>query len=448
MSDLLTIGTSGIRAYSRALSTVSDNIANVGTAGYSRRTVQMQEARASGDLVLYRNNIRPGGVGVVGVVRAVDEWLVQDSRLASSDAGRYAARTQWMEVTEAALDDGADGVGVNMTAIFNAADRLSANPSDATLRSGFLQAVDNTATAFRRAASSLANSANGVAASAQTATTSVNSDLVALQRVNEGLLRSRDGSTNQATLLDERDRLIDNISSQMGVTASFDAHGVASLRSSGPGGEVLLDGSNLATLSVTTAPSGQISYGIAIGSGPSAAFTPLTGTLAGLSDASANVATRRTELDTLANDFATSMNTQHQAGLDANGNPGVALFTIGAGAATLAAVSLGGSQVAAADGSSVNGNILSFAGLRGAGGSEANWAAMVAAQAQTTSAARAQDAAATTRLNNAYDARSEVSAIDLDQEAAELIRYQQAYDAAAKTIQVARETMQTIMNIF
>ncbi|WP_411290775.1 flagellar basal body protein [Sphingorhabdus sp.] len=61
MSDLLAIGASGIKAYSRALSVVGDNIANAQTDGYVRRTVRLEEAPAAGDLVLSRNSLRPGG---------------------------------------------------------------------------------------------------------------------------------------------------------------------------------------------------------------------------------------------------------------------------------------------------------------------------------------------------------------------------------------------------
>ena len=62
MSDLLAIGASGIKAYSRALSVVGDNIANAQTEGYVRRDVRLAEAPAAGDIVLSRNSIRPGGV--------------------------------------------------------------------------------------------------------------------------------------------------------------------------------------------------------------------------------------------------------------------------------------------------------------------------------------------------------------------------------------------------
>ena len=45
MSDMLAIGASGLRAYQVALNTVSENIANAGTAGYSRRTTNVARSR-------------------------------------------------------------------------------------------------------------------------------------------------------------------------------------------------------------------------------------------------------------------------------------------------------------------------------------------------------------------------------------------------------------------
>ncbi|MGB3319912.1 MAG: flagellar basal body rod C-terminal domain-containing protein, partial [Sphingopyxis granuli] len=50
------------------------------------------------------------------------------------------------------------------------------------------------------------------------------------------------------------------------------------------------------------------------------------------------------------------------------------------------------------------------------------------------------------RRDAAAAARGAVSEIDLDREAADLLRFQQAYSAAARTIQVARETIQTLLS--
>lgn len=442
MSDLLAIGASGIKAYRQALSTVGDNIANAQTPGYVRRSVRMEEATAAGDIVLSRNSIRPGGVLAAGVTRAVDQWLVDDAQIASGDAARSSARLDWITATESSLDDGADGIGASLTAIFNTADQLTADPASATLRSQFLQAVDSSATAFRRTAGALSSAASRVASEAQGAVQQINTDLAALARVSDGLRRARAGSTNEATLLDERDRLVGSISAATNVTVSFGAKGVASLL--GPGGDVLLDGSTTAQVAVTVAANGTLAFSI-VGGGPIVASS---GTLAGLSEAATHIAQQRSALDTLAAQFATNLNAAHQSGFDSNGHTGAALINSNGGAATIAAIALTSAEVAAADGASSNGNMLGMSNLRGSAGVEAGWAALVAAQSQTAAAARAQEAAASTRRDGAFAARDAVGAVDLDREAAELLRFQQAYEAAARTIQVARETMQTMLNIF
>jgi flagellar hook-associated protein 1 len=78
---------------------------------------------------------------------------------------------------------------------------------------------------------------------------------------------------------------------------------------------------------------------------------------------------------------------------------------------------------------------------------ENGWASQVATLGVLNQQARAEDAAATSLYEQAQAARDQVSGVDLDREAAELIRLQQAYDATARILQVARETIQSIINI-
>ncbi len=445
MTDLMNIGASGLRAYSKALSTVGDNIANAQTPGYARRTVQLREAPAAGDIVLSRNSIRPGGVEISGLSRSVDSWLVDDARISSGDAGQASTRLRWIEAAERAVSDDGSGIGKRLTAIFTTADELASNPASDTLRRQFLLAVDDAAAAFRQTAGALDNQASALGAAAQGEVGQLNTDLTALERVNAGLRRSRAGSSNEATLLDERDRLIDSISTRLPVTASFDARGAATLRVAGSG-DPLVENGVVSSIAMTLAADGRV--GFALTSPLAASLSPASGSLAGLTDGANHIADLRGELDGLAARVAGDINAAHAAGFDANGNPGTALFAFGGGAASLVAVSLDPAQIAAADGASANGNMLGLSALRGPSGVEAAWTAIANAQAQNTASARAQDAAANTRHDGAAAAREAISEVDLDREAADLLRFQQAYEAAARTIQVARETMQSVLNIF
>lgn len=439
MSDLLGIGYSGLKAYSRALSTVGDNIANAQTPGYARRRLEMMEPVSGSDSIFYRGNINPAGVEIRGVSRSVDAWLIEDSRLSSGDSERAATKLGWLGKVEGALSDDSNGIKTGLTRLFTTADQLTADPGNRTLRSQFLQAVDEVASGFRTAAGQLDRMSEGIGGAAGSTVDQFNANLQALEQINIGLRKARPGSTNQASLMDERDRLLDKLSLQAGVSATFENNGSVTLRASGSG-DLLVGGGVVNPIAVTAAADGRLSY--SIGGSP---LTITTGSLAGLSEAANHVADQRSELDALATSFAAQLNAAHQAGTDANGNPGTPLFT-GTSAATLTAAALTPEQVAAADASGSNGNMLALGAMRGATDPEARWSGHLANQAQSTASARAQAAAAETRADAAAAARDGVSEVDLDREAADLLRFQQAYQAAARTIQVARETMQTLLN--
>jgi len=439
VSDLLGIGYSGLKAYSRALSTVGDNIANAQTPGYARRRLEMMEPVSGSDSVFYRGNVNPAGVEIRGVSRSVDAWLIADSRLSSGDSERAATKLGWLGKVEGALSDESNGIKTGLTRLFTTADQLTADPGNRTLRSQFLQAVDEVASGFRTAAGQLDRMSEGIGGAATSTVDQFNANLQALEQINIGLRKARPGSTNEASLLDERDRLLDKLSSQAGVSATFENNGSVTLRASGSG-DLLVGGGVVNPIAVTAAADGRLSY--SIGGSP---LTITTGSLAGLSEAANHVADQRSELDALAVSFAAQLNAAHQAGTDANGNPGAPLFT-GTSAATLTAAALTPEQVAAADASGSNGNMLALGAMRGAADPEARWSGHLAGQAQATASARAQAAAAETRADAAAAARDGVSEVDLDREAADLLRFQQAYQAAARTIQVARETMQTLLN--
>jgi flagellar hook-associated protein 1 FlgK len=172
------------------------------------------------------------------------------------------------------------------------------------------------------------------------------------------------------------------------------------------------------------------------------------GRLAGLVDVAASTADKRTELEGIAAQFLTELNAWNAQGRTQAGAAGGPLLAMTAGAMSLAVATSDPAAIAAAsaDGAE-NGNLLTLSALRGPDGTEARWAALVAAQAQSLNSARSEAAAAATRREGSFSARDEISGIDLDREAAELLRYQRAYDGSAKIIQVARDTIQTILDI-
>ncbi|HZG33946.1 MAG TPA: flagellar basal body protein, partial [Sphingopyxis sp.] len=129
MSDLLSIGYSGLRAYSRAMSTVGDNIANAQTVGYARRTLALREMASGTESALVGRNVSGGGVTIGGLDRSVDKWLIDDARVSAGDADRAATRLSWMTRVEGALSDDSNGISTNLTKLFTTADQLTADPN-------------------------------------------------------------------------------------------------------------------------------------------------------------------------------------------------------------------------------------------------------------------------------------------------------------------------------
>jgi flagellar hook-associated protein 1 FlgK len=103
-------------------------------------------------------------------------------------------------------------------------------------------------------------------------------------------------------------------------------------------------------------------------------------------------------------------------------------------------------------GSGDNRNALAIAALQTepllAGGTASfqdSYAILVADAAVQTRQARAAADTEGTLLDQAVSARDGIQGVNLDEEAADLIRFQQAYQAAARVVQVADEVFQTLL---
>ena len=85
-------------------------------------------------------------------------------------------------------------------------------------------------------------------------------------------------------------------------------------------------------------------------------------------------------------------------------------------------------------------------GVRNSSKVEDRWSSLVSANAQMLASAKAESAASAKWRDTSLAALDEVTGVDLDTEAAEMLRYQQAYSASARIIQVARESIQALFD--
>jgi flagellar hook-associated protein 1 FlgK len=440
-SDLFQIGASGTKAYRATMGAISENIANANTVGYSRRSVTTREsALSSSSMVLYKGQVAFGGVEVQSVNRANDPYLDAAARMTGQALASANQRLQFQTDIETALNDDTLGVGQQLSGLYGAVTQLAANPTDPSLRTNVLFGIEQVVTAFNQSAHDLEGVQTAITSNAQAGVSGLNSALEELGRINANLLRAQSGTANQAQLLDSRDQALSQITSKLDVSIAFGANGTAQISYNGT---QVVQGKDVTTFDVTAATDGTLSLSL----GGAATTAPATGSLGGLFQSATVASQRLASLDTLAAQFTTDINTWHSQGLT-NANAAGGQLVSGTTAASLTKVITNIADLAtkSSDGT-LNGNLNNISSIRGTGGVEAGWTALVAANANMLAGTKAEQTAAETRDTQARQARENVSGVDLDMEAADLLRIQQAYSGCAKIIQVARETFDAIMQI-
>ncbi|MES2986748.1 MAG: flagellar hook-associated protein FlgK [Pseudomonadota bacterium] len=444
MSDMLSIGLSGVRAYQTALTTTSENIANAGTAGYARRTASVHEVVATSSMS--SGSTSGLGVTVSGVARQADDYRSSEVRNASSDLARTETGATWLERIETALSG--NKLADRLTTFFNSSKSVAADPASLAPRAAMLEAASSVASAFAATGNALDGAAAALDASAEGAVTQLNSVTAALAKVNSGLGRAQPGTSGQAALLDERDRLLETMSAITDVSVTLDVAGRATVRAGGSNGPTLVQGDQAGFVTYVR-NEGAVSLAVHR-AGQTSAVTPNAGALAGIVEGAQRIADAKENIEAKAKAFAEGVNEVQGSGDDLNGDSGEPMFAIGDPSTKLTLVLTDPRGIAAAasgGGTRNNGNLAGLDSLRTTGKFEEGINGLTTANAAALSARRGVAQAQSAMRDAAVSARDAVSGVNVDEEAVDLLRFQQAYQASSRVIQIARETLNSILEI-
>ncbi len=442
-SSLFSIGLSGLRASRAALDLTAQNISNAGTEGYVRRSLNTSEVASVGSWVI-PGDLTLSGVRIDGVTRNADMFRQAEVRRTSSDSARASEELSGFENIESALEQ--SGVYTAMTAFEASLQHLSTNPVDPALRAGALEDARAVARNFNLAASSLDTARDGLAFMAQAGTDQVNTYAAELARVNLQLTRASAGSSDQTMLLDRRDSLLQQISSQIGIHTAVNSDQSVTVRLGDGSGPVLVSSGTTQPLAMTTAADGTIGFTLA-----GSAVSVSTGALAGQAQGLIAVRDRKADLDSIADALIATANTAQANGVALDGTAGQPLFSeTGAAGITLALASGAGWATAPAGAAANSRDPANLTALR-----NALDAAKITGQldgllftASSATAARRTTADALDSIASAARlALAEQAGVSLDDEAANLVRFQQAFQASGKVIQVASDLFDTLLAI-
>ncbi|ENU4176405.1 flagellar hook-associated protein FlgK [Enterobacter hormaechei] len=331
MSSLINSAMSGLSAAQSALNTVSNNISSYNVAGYTRQTTILGASNST----LTGGGWVGNGVYVSGVQREYDAFITNQLRAAQNQSSGLTTRYQQMSKIDDVLSDTTNSLSANLQDFFKSLQTLVSNAEDPAARQTVLGKADGLVNQFKTNDQYLRDQDAQVNTAISTSVDQINNYAKQIANLNDQISRltgvGAGASPNE--LLDQRDQLVSELNKIVGVDVTVQDSGTYNI--SIANGYTLVQGSNASQLAAVKSSADParttIAYvDAAAGNVEISEKQITTGSLGGLlTFRSQDLDQARNTLNQMALAFADAMNTQHQAGFDANGDAGGKLFDFG-----------------------------------------------------------------------------------------------------------------------
>ena len=326
MPGLFDVGKTALQSYRQALAVTGQNIANINTDGYKRRDANLEEISGSQGGITSVATQAGLGVRVEEIRRAFDSYIVDRTRSANANFESNDALLNKLSELEDILLPQDSNLGIFLGRFFNSLQEIATAPGDIAPRIVAIETGKGLADSFRQTSTVAADLKEGTLRQATQDINSVNVLAGELVKINASLMSSgRSGASN--SMLDSRDRIIDEISKFVEVTTDLDSRGSATLRIGNSGnGPVYVANDKVSKLSVTETFDGM-QYLLSSGPKPSPTSQINNGSLKGYADAFTLIKKTIADVDEMAFVFTQQVNAQHKEGLDLNNQKGRDLFS-------------------------------------------------------------------------------------------------------------------------
>lgn len=276
LTAVLKTANSGLVASQVGLRAVSDNIANVNTAGYVRKTVDQQQLVVGG---------RGMGVEVSGVKRVTDQYLQLATLSAASEASRWDVVAQYMDNAQSLFGDpsGESFFFARLDEIWSSFAATANDPSSSLLRSQALSSVEDFLNEGARINSSIAELGRTVDTEITANVDRINDLLDQINKLNADISRAKLVDADASGSENIQSQLVDELSTLMNVQISARSDGGLIVRST-EGVMLAGEGAARLTYSRTDSTKGYITATTAAGSGVGKPITITGGALRGLMD--------------------------------------------------------------------------------------------------------------------------------------------------------------------
>ncbi|NOZ55979.1 MAG: flagellar hook-associated protein FlgK [Calditrichaeota bacterium] len=454
LSGILELSKQALMVQQAVSNVIGNNVANVNTPGYSRQTALLVPAPT------VRSLWGPIGTGVdlARVKRHRDAFLDQQYRQSTAKQSRWQAMSKTLAQVETIFNEPGDtGLQATMDAFWNAWSELANDPENETARVVVREKAKTMIGAFHRASNYLRNQILAIDEEVGSTLSEVNTLLKNIAELNGQIqsLEAQGGPANE--LRDERDRFIDQLSQYLDTRVIEEKNGTVRVL---VGTSVLIQGTKAGQITGKKEQKGDLAVTVLYD--PSGReLSPSQGKLAGLLEMRDEVLPSYLQkLDDVAGAIVKEVNLRHRLGYTMDGDEAGDFFA--ASGTTAGSISLSSAVEAdvraiatSSDGTAGDNSVaLAIAKLRSdlvmSDGQQTITSYYAALVSQVgIDASDASDALANQEVvtNTLEQQKQSVQGVSLDEEMAELIKFQHAYAASAQVINVVDEMTKVVLSL-
>jgi flagellar hook-associated protein 1 FlgK len=328
MADILSTGVSGLLAFQQALDVTSNNIANSATPGYSVENIDFAPAPGQST----SGGFLGSGVEVQGVARSYSELLAAQVRSSQSSYSSYNTLATQAAQIDNMLSGSGTGLTTSLQSFVSALQTLSTSPSSTAARQALLSQAQALAQQINSYDSQIRTYGSNLEQQIGADIGQVNSLSTGIAALNRQIAGDLAGGKTPNQLMDQRDKLIDQLSQYVSVTTATQSDGSMDVYVGS--GQALVTGGvpqQLATIPNQYDPTVS-DIGVSSAGGTTNVTAEISGgELGGL------IAARSQVLDPAQNalglvsvGLAGIMNQQQASGMDLTGAQGQPMFAVGA----------------------------------------------------------------------------------------------------------------------
>lgn len=489
MSNLgIAIAASGLDAQQTGMDAVAQNLANASTPGYVSETPVLETSPSV--------NMQGVGAGVTvtGIAQVPDQLQQVANQQAQGALSSATALQQVLSTVQDAFPEPNSGQGISgqLASFWSSWDAINQNPSSPAPYTQVVDQASGLATSLNQASAAVTQAGQNAQSQLSGLVTADNPLLSQLAQLNAQIIQVTASGASPNSLVDEQNQIMGQLATDFGAVSSTQSNGTMTVSI---GGTTVVQGATAFQLAASgSAASPPVSLSVV---NPASASTSIpvspSGTSGGVLTAlNSSLPQIRSQLDTVANDLAVSVNQMLAQGYTTAGGTGDALFVGANGqpasttnpvsAATIAvnqavmanppatlavsdtatasaAANNGGNAQAIAEaGSATSGALeltlpngttvpINATSAAGAGNPNADYTNFIQSLGSSVQTANNQVKAETSVAAAASQNLQEVAGVNTNQQMIDLINYQQAYQAAAHVVSSCSTAFQSLLSV-